>query len=115
MTPPPPPPPAGGPPGYPPGSPWGAAPGYQQVREHPDGTTVLVLGILGLVVCGLLAPFAWAKGNRAMREIDAQPHIQWSNRGSVSAGRICGIIGSVLLIVGVAFFVLIIVAAAATA
>ena len=95
----------------------GGAPGYgaqPNIREHPDGTTVLVLGILGLVVCGLLAPIAWAKGNSAKREIDAQPHINWTNRGSVTAGRICGIIGSVLLIIGVAFIVLIIVAAAAS-
>lgn len=97
------------PPPPPPGQPAGA-PGYGHVpstREHPDGTTVLVLGILGLVVCGVLAPFAWAKGNAAKREIDAHPEIQWSNAGSVNAGRICGIIGTILIILGVVFFVLV--------
>lgn len=106
MPPPPPPsatpPPGAGPYGFP----------NQPVREHPDGTTILVLGILGLVVCGVLAPIAWSKGNRAKREIEAQPGVQWSNAGSVSAGRICGIIGTVLLIVGVAFFVIFLAAAA---
>jgi hypothetical protein len=104
------------PPPPPPGQP-GGQPGYPQasnVREHPDGTTVLVLGILGLVVCAVLAPIAWVKGNAAKREIDAQPHVNWTNAGAVSAGRICGIIGSVLLIIGVAILVLFFIAIAAS-
>jgi hypothetical protein len=78
------------------------------VREHPAGTTVLVLGILSLVICGLLGPIAWVKGNTAKREMDAQPGVQWSNRGSVTAGRICGMIASILLIIGVVVFVLLV-------
>lgn len=89
-------------------------PAHPDVREHPDGTTVLVLGILGLVVCGLLAPVAWAKGNSAKREIDAQPHVMWTNQGAVNAGRICGIIGTVLLVIGVAIMVLFFIAIAAS-
>jgi uncharacterized membrane protein YjgN (DUF898 family) len=83
------------------------------VREHPAGTTVLVLGILGLVVCGLLAPIAWVKGNTAKREMDSQPNVYWSNRGSVTAGRICGIIGTVLILLGVAVMILFVIAIAA--
>jgi hypothetical protein len=78
------------------------------VREHPAGTTVLVLGILSLVICGLLGPFAWVKGNNAKREMDAQPGVQWTNRGSITAGRICGMIATILLIVGVVVAVLLI-------
>ena len=78
------------------------------VREHPAGTTVLVLGILSLVICGLLGPIAWVKGNKAKREMDSQPGVQWSNRGSITAGRICGMIASILLIVGVVVFVLLV-------
>ena len=74
--------------------------------EHPAGTTVLVLGILSLVICGLLGPFAWAKGNPAKREMDAEPGVNWTNRGSITAGRICGMIASILFIVGVIAFVL---------
>ena len=37
-------------------------------------------------------------GNTAMREIDAQPDVNWTNRGAVSAGRTCGIVGSCFLI-----------------
>lgn len=78
----------------------------QTMRDHPSGTTVLVLGILGLVVCGLLAPIAWIKGNSAKREMDAQPHINWTNRGSVTAGRILGIIGTVIIVLGIVFVVI---------
>lgn len=47
----------GPPPMPPPG--WGMSGwGLTSSREHPDGTTVLLLGILSLVVCGLLGPFA---------------------------------------------------------
>lgn len=82
--------------------------------EHPDGTTVLVLGILSLVVCGFLGPFAWKKGNDVLAEMDRHPQ-GYSNRGSVEAGRICGIISSVLLMVGAAVFILVLVIVASAA
>lgn len=72
-----------------------------QSREHPDGTSVLVLGILSLVVCGLLGPIAWSKGNSALKEMERSTGVQWTNRGNITAGRVCGIISSVLLIVWV--------------
>jgi len=65
--------------------------------EHPKGTTVLVLGILSLVICGLLGPFAWSQGNSAMAEIDRNP-MAYSNRSTVQIGRILGIIGSCYLV-----------------
>ncbi len=74
--------------------------------EHPRGTTVLVLGILSIVVCGVIGPFAWKSGNEALREMDAQPAMYWSNRGHVTAGRICGIIGTAFLAIWVVFFLL---------
>jgi hypothetical protein len=89
--------------GYPP-------PGWRP--EHPQGTTVLVLGILSLVVCGILGPFAWSMGNKALAEIDAHPGY-YSNRGSVVAGRICGIIASILLIVTVVIVVIAVIVIAA--
>ncbi|GAB3111898.1 hypothetical protein GCM10027055_13530 [Janibacter alkaliphilus] len=93
MTTPPPasPPPAPGPP------PGGAGP-----VDHPDGTKILVLGILGLVCCSFLGPFAWVMGNRVMAEIDASPG-RYSNRQTVNIGRILGIIATVLLVIGVIF------------
>ena len=95
--PPPPPPPLGPTPGN-----WQSTPGV----EHPQGTTILVLGILSIVVCGLLGPFAWNMGNKTLREIDANPSVVYSNRGNVAAGRICGMIGTIMVIALVALFVL---------
>lgn len=95
------------PPSYPPYGPdpqYGYPPPAYGV-EHPQGTTVLVLGILSLVVCGVLGPFAWSMGNRALREIDAAPPGYFRNRGNVSAGRICGIVATILLIVSVVVIV----------
>jgi uncharacterized membrane protein YjgN (DUF898 family) len=88
--------------------------GYQGMREHPQGTTILVLGILSLVFCGILGPVAWVMGSNALREIDASPGT-YSNRGQVQAGRICGIITSVLILLGIVAFVgLFVVAATST-
>jgi hypothetical protein len=82
--------------------------------NHPQGTTVLVLGILSLAVCGILGPFAWSMGNKALREIDADPSRTYGNRGQIVAGRICGIIASVFLIIGAVGLVIVIIAAAAS-
>jgi hypothetical protein len=98
----------------PPPPPPGPLPGYAAYQQrpavdHPNGTTVLVLGILSLVVCGLLGPVAWVMGNNAIREMDAQPGVQFGNRGNVTAGRVCGIIGTVMLALGILAFVFMIV------
>lgn len=90
--PPPPPNPYGGPP------PVYAQPGYPPyvAAEHPQATTVLILGILGLIMCQVLSPFAWVMGNRVVREIDASGGAI-GGRSSANAGRICGIVGTVLI------------------
>ena len=56
------------------------APGYQPYGpgryggyEHPQGTTILVLGILSLVVCGILGPIAWSMGSKALPRDRRQP------------------------------------------
>jgi hypothetical protein len=104
------------------GAPGYGGPGYPaNQREHPAGTTVLVLGILGLVIgfgCGLgfiMSPIAWAKGNTAKREMEAEAGVYWTNKGNITAGRICGIIGTCILIFGVVSVVVIIAVAASSA
>ena len=82
-------------PPYDPGSPGSHSQGIQQ--DHPRATTALVLGILGLVLCQVLSPFAWVVGGRAVREIDAS-HGALGGRGSANAGRILGIVGTALLV-----------------
>lgn len=82
---------------------------WPQQPKHPQATTSMVLGIVGLVgtfICflpALLAPFAWWLGGKAVKEIDAAPQ-QYTGRSEASAGRILGIIGTVLLGLGILFF-----------
>lgn len=82
------------------GAPYGYGYGYQQPRDHPQGGTILVLGILGLVFCQILGPIAWVMGNTAMREIDANPGA-YSNRSTVQAGRICGMVATALIVLSI--------------
>jgi hypothetical protein len=97
------PPPGGPPPGGYPGGPQYAPPPndpYAHLRrEHPKATTALVLGIVGLVLCGLAAPFAWRIGKNAVDEIDASQGIL-GGRGQAQAGYILGLIGTILLGLG---------------
>ena len=72
----------------------------QYAPDHPKATTSLVLGILGLVVCGVIAPFAWVMGKRTVSEIDASGG-RLGGRGAAQAGYVLGIIGTVLLGLGV--------------
>ncbi|NEW39715.1 DUF4190 domain-containing protein [Nocardia cyriacigeorgica] len=66
---------------------------------------MLILGILSLVMCGILGPFAWTMGKKALAEIDASGGMI-GGRGNVKAGYICGMISSILLIVSIVFFIL---------
>jgi Mn2+/Fe2+ NRAMP family transporter len=98
----------------PPPPPPGYNAGYPQPSygppKHPHATTALVLGILGIAACGIVAPFAWVIGGRAVREIDASPET-YGGRSEANAGRIMGIIGSVLLALAVVGIVLLVVLA----
>ena len=69
------------------------------------GTLILVLGILGLVVCGPLGIAAWVMGSGDLKEINAGT-MDPAGRGSTEAGKICGIIATILMIIGVIFGIL---------
>ena len=87
--------------GYPPAQPRQG--GYAYLPpEHPKATTTLVLGILGLVTCQVLSPFAWVMGKQTVTEIDASAG-RLGGRSQANAGYILGIVGTVLLGLGVAF------------
>ena len=92
------------------GQPYGQ-PRYGQQVDHPQGTTILVLGILGLVFCQILGVVAWVMGNNALREIDANP-AAYSNRSNVAVGRMLGIISTVLILLFVIGFILLLVVGA---
>ena len=93
-----------GPGGYPPAGPGGYPPpgygGYTQQMQHPQGTTILVLGILSLVVCGILGPFAWSMGNKAMSQVRFSGYT-YSNAGFIRAGRLLAIIATCLIVLWV--------------
>ena len=81
-------------------------------RAHPDGNTILLLGIVGLLG-GLIAPFALVKSRRARREMRAFPRTKWTNKWEVVIGGAFGVIGSIVLaleLLGAAVFILIIIA-----
>ena len=102
-------------PGYGQQQPYGQQPGYYgqpgypppivyRAPDHPQAATAMILGILGLVLCQVLSPFAWSMGKKTVAEIDAsQGHL--GGRGQAQAGYVCGIIGTIILGLGVAFLI----------
>jgi hypothetical protein len=64
------------------------------------GTLILVLGILGLVICQPIGIAAWIMGSGDLKQIDGG-QMDPSGRGLTNAGRICGIIATILLILSV--------------
>ena len=98
---------------------YGQQPGYQPAYapDHPKATTALILGILGIVVCGFVAPFAWRIGKTTVDEIDASQG-RLGGRGAAQADYILGLIGTALLALGllvlVGFLVLAIIGATTT-
>ena len=75
--------------------------------EASQATTILVLGILGLIICGVLAPIAWVMGNNELEAIQAGRRPP-ENRGTANAGRILGIIWTVLLAISVIVIILLV-------
>jgi hypothetical protein len=83
------------PPAYGAGYGTGMPMGYEPPRSS-NATTILVLGILSLVVCAVMGPIAWWMGKSELSQMDAGL-ISNQDRGTVNAGYICGIIGTVLM------------------
>jgi len=77
-------------------------------RRTPGGAvTALVLGILGLVMCGLFTSIpAIIVGRNTTREIDASQG-QLDGRGMAQAGFVLGIVGTVIF--GLALLLVIVV------
>ncbi len=75
--------------------------------------TSLVVGIISIFCCGIiLAPFAIYRGNKAKRLID-ESGVGQEHRGLAVAGFIIGIVALVLNIIGLLFYILVILMAAA--
>ena len=74
------------------GQPYGAAP-----QEHPQGTLILVFGIIG-IFSGIFAPIAWYLGNKARREIAASG-ASFANESQINTGRMLGKVFTIIYIV----------------
>ncbi len=64
------------------------------IRPH-RGTMILVLGILGIVLCMICGIIAWVMGNADLREMQAG-RMDRTGEGLTKAGKICGMIGTIL-------------------
>lgn len=84
-------------------------------RKQPGrGSTILVLGILSLVICALLGPFAWVMGKGDLEKMD-RGIMDETDRGTTKAGVICGIIGTILMILGIIWAIFIFLAGSSVA
>ncbi len=77
--------------------------------EQSQATTILVLGILGVICCVPFGIAAWVMGNRELEAIDAGRRNP-ENRGSANAGKILGIVSVALWVIGAVAFALLFVA-----
>lgn len=96
------------PPAYGQAQPYGGygqpAYGYaQQTAEHPQATTILVLGIVGFFVT-ITAFIAWYMGAKAKQEIAAGAPYQWD--GSLKIGYLLGKIISIVAIVSTVLMII---------
>ncbi len=76
---------------------------YGAPQSSSNGTLILVLGILSIVCIPILGPVAWILGNNALKSGNVDP----SQAGQINAGRICGMIGSALIIVGIIYWIVV--------
>ena len=74
--------------------PYPPAYGYVAAPEHPQGTTILVLGILGFFV-GITGLIAWIMGAKAEKEMAASG-IVYSNANNIKIGKILGMVTTIL-------------------
>ncbi len=87
---------------------WPPQPGqpspYGAPQSSSNATLILVLGILSIFCFQIiLGPIAWILGNNALKGGMVDP----AQIGQISAGRICGIIGTVLGILGIIYYVVV--------
>ncbi len=73
------------------------------MKSH-RGVLILILGILGLVMCGIFTAIpAWIMGSGDLKQMDAGA-MDPTGRGMTSAGKILGIIGVALAVIGLLIF-----------
>ena len=73
--------------------------------EHPQGTTILVLGIVGIFVA-ICAPIAWYMGSKAQKEIAASG-AHYANESQINTGRIMGMVFTIICIVFIVLYIIV--------
>jgi hypothetical protein len=66
---------------------------------------ILVFGILGFLMCGIFGIVAWVMGSGDLKEMDAGT-MDPSGRGLTNAGKICGMIATILMIISLVAVIL---------
>jgi hypothetical protein len=87
--------------------PYGQQPYGAPPQEHPQGTLILIFGILGIFIT-IFAPIAWYLGNKAKKEIQASG-IPYTNEQNISVGRMLGKIFTIIALVSIAITIIIII------
>jgi hypothetical protein len=82
------------------GQPYGAP-----AQEHPQGTLILVFGILGIFIT-IFAPIAWYLGNKAKQDIQASG-LHYTNEQNISVGRMLGKIFTIIALVSIVLAIII--------
>lgn len=75
-----------------------------QLPEHPNAAPTLVLALLGFMF-GLTFPIAWYLGAKGSNEVRRNPG-RWRQSSVMTAGMVIGVIGTVFMLLGIAAFVL---------
>jgi len=78
-------------------------PQVETLKPH-RGTTVLVLGILGIACCIICGIIAWVMGSNDLKEMDAGI-MDPEGRGLTQAGKICGMVSVGIQIIGLLIWI----------
>ncbi len=73
--------------------------------QHPQALVALITGLAGVIVCAPVGIVGLVTGNKARREIDAEPG-RYSGRGMAMAGLILGIVSALFTVFWVVFIAL---------
>lgn len=80
-----------------------SSPPPPQYMEPHRGTMILVFGILGLVICGIFAILAWIFGNQDLQKMRSGV-MDPAGMSNTNIGRILGMVGCGLWVLGIIFY-----------
>ena len=88
---------------------WPPQPGspspYGAPQSSSNATLILVLGIVSIFFLQIiLGPIAWILGNNALKS----GTLDQAQIGQVNTGRICGIVGTIIGVLGIIIYIVII-------